>query len=262
MSLLQIAGFCLILVSALMTLTWWVARRIDNYSIVDAVWALSFALLAPIVVLLSPGYMPRRLLLASLFVVWGFRLGSYLAKRIFSHLEVEDSRYIQLRKDYGENVGARFFLFFQYQAISVVLLLAPLFIAGQNREEGLHPFEIFGAFIWFIGIVGESIADWQMSRFRNNPANRGQVCQDGLWFYSRHPNYFFEAVLWLGYGVFALASPQGWIAFYAPALIWFLLLKVTGIPYAEAQSLKSRGDRYREYQRTTSAFFPLPKKRT
>ena len=110
--------------------------------------------------------------------------------------------------------------------------------------------------VWVIAIAGESIADRQLDNFRNNPSNKGQVCKDGLWYYSRHPNYFFEWLHWWTYVLFAITYPLGWLSILAPALMLFFILKVTGIPPTEKQALKSRGERYREYQRTTNAFFP------
>ena len=250
-------GICM----SLMALSWTVAKKINNYSIVDAIWSLSFALLSIPLFVFGQGFFYRKLIICSMFFVWSMRLGSYLAVRIFGHLDQEDTRYIQLRKDYGNRVAFRFFLFFQFQALSIPLLLAPLFVSVQNTDELLHPLEFLGLLVWLVGLIGETVSDSQMKRFKSDPLNKGKVCNIGLWNYSRHPNYFFEAVIWLGYGIFALASPWGIVAFYAPVIMWILLTKVTGIPYAEAQSLKSRGDAYREYQKRVSAFFPLPPKR-
>ncbi len=244
----------------LFTLAWIVARRIDNYSIVDALWSLSFGLFALPILLFAPGDPTRKLLFGGMFFLWSLRLGVFLTVRIFSHLEVEDNRYRKLREEYGAHVDFRFFLFFMLQALSVVALLGPLFIAALNRSPTFAPLELTGSLVWFIGFVGEAVADAQMSRFRADPANRGQVCERGLWYYSRHPNYFFECVIWGGYGLFALASPGGWATLYAPAALWFLILKVTGVPMAERASLATRGERYRAYQRTTSVVVPLPKR--
>jgi steroid 5-alpha reductase family enzyme len=245
----------------LFSFAWIVARRIDNYSIVDALWSLSFGLFALPILLFAPGDPTRKLLYGGMFVVWSFRLGTFLTVRIFSHLDREDTRYKKLREEYGKHVAFRFYLFFFYQAISVVLLLGPLFVVAMNPAAGLSPIEITGALVWFVGLIGEATADSQMSKFRSDPANAGQVCERGLWYYSRHPNYFFECTIWLGYALFALGSPGGWITLYAPATLWLLILKVTGVPMAEKTSLKTRGDRYREYQRTTSVVIPLPKRK-
>ncbi len=261
MSMTSLALAALIFCSLLMGFSWWSARRLDNYSIVDAVWSLSFAILAPVIAALSAGHPLRRLVIATCVLVWSLRLGIHLTTRIFGHLEKEDTRYQELRREYGNRVAFRFFLFYQMQAVSIPILLLPALIISANAEEIAHPLEFLGVAVFLIGWIGESIADQQLKRFVRNPDNRGQVCQVGLWNYSRHPNYFFEAMIWLGLGIFALPSPNGIYAWISVAVIWILLLKVTGVPYAEKQSLKSKGDLYREYQRTTNAFFPGPKKR-
>jgi steroid 5-alpha reductase family enzyme len=114
-----------------------------------------------------------------------------------------------------------------------------------------------------LSIVGESIADAQLAKWRKNPANKGRTCRAGLWNYSRHPNYFFEWLHWWFYVPLTITLPFGWLSLALPALMLYFLLRVTGIPYTEMQAIKSRGDDYREYQRTTSAFipwFPKPRK--
>jgi steroid 5-alpha reductase family enzyme len=128
------------------------------------------------------------------------------------------------------------------------------------KKAKLPLLEYIGAGIWLIALTGEAIADWQLDQFKKDPANKGKVCNKGLWNYSRHPNYFFEWLIWVGYFVFALASPYGFIAIISPAIILYLLLNVTGIPATEEQSVRSKGDLYKEYQRTTSAFVPWFKK--
>jgi steroid 5-alpha reductase family enzyme len=105
-------------------------------------------------------------------------------------------------------------------------------------------------------MLGESVADAQLNRFRANPANKGKTCRVGLWNFSRHPNYFCEWLVWVGYFVYALGSPGGWMAVYAPALMYLFLTRVTGIKATEEHALRSRGEDYRQYQRTTNAFFP------
>jgi steroid 5-alpha reductase family enzyme len=109
-------------------------------------------------------------------------------------------------------------------------------------------------------VIGEGVADEQLAAFKRDPANRGRVCQRGLWNFSRHPNYFFEWFVWVAWALYALASPFGWGALICPALMFFFLFRVTGIPATEAQSLRSRGEEYARYQRTTSSFVPWFKK--
>jgi len=129
---------------------------------------------------------------------------------------------------------------------------------AANSSPTISPWEIAGALLWLIAIGGESLADSQLSAFRNRPENQGKVCDRGLWKYSRHPNYFFEWMIWVAFAVVALGSTGGWLGTLSPIIMYYLLTQVTGIPPAETQSLKSRGDAYRAYQARTSAFFPLP----
>lgn len=234
MILEELATWIFVLAVALFALAWFTARRLDNYSIVDALWSLSFGLFALVILLFGTGDPTRKLICGGMFFIWSLRLGTYLTIRIFSHLSEEDRRHQKLREEYGTRVAFRFFLYFMVQGISVVLLLGPLFIVASNGAPGIRPLEWLGAAVWLVGLIGEAVADAQLSQFRADPANRGKVCERGLWYYSRHPNYFFESVIWLGYGIFALASPYGWVTLYAPGLIWFLL------------SLRTRGDMHRE----------------
>jgi len=130
----------------------------------------------------------------------------------------------------------------------------------MNASPRISPFEWVGFILWAISVNGERVADSQLSNFKKNPANKGKVCSEGLWNYSRHPNYFFQWLMWMSYFIFALGSPYGYLAIISPAIILYLLLKVTGIPLTEEQSIRSKGDAFREYQKTTSAFIPWFKK--
>ena len=246
---------------AAFALLYFVARRIDNYGIVDIAWSYAFGALAAFYALFAPGWPVRRAFLAAMAVVWSARLGTHLFIRVMGHHPVEDGRYVQLRKDWVANFAAKMFGFFQMQAASVVLLGLAFLLACLNSAPALHPLEIAGATLWLVAISGEALADLQLAAFKRDPASRGRVCAAGLWRYSRHPNYFFEWLIWVAYFVFALASPWGWLAIVGPGSILYLLLRVTGIPMTEEQSLRSRGDAYRRYQQTTSAFVPwFPRK--
>lgn len=134
----------------------------------------------------------------------------------------------------------------------------PILIAARNPAPGPAWYDWLGVAIWVLALGGESLADRQLARFRRDPANRGGVCQQGLWRYSRHPNYFFEWLHWWAYVAMGLAGPFGWVTLAGPAVMLFFLLKVTGVPPTEARALESRGEAYRAYQRTTNAFFPGP----
>lgn len=252
--------FCL-LSTLLFSLCWWVARTIDNYSIVDVLWSYTFGLFALICALYGSGAPNKKIWIGILFFLWSFRLGTYLAKRVFSHISQEDGRYIELRKEYGNSVAFRFYLFYLFQAASAVTLSLPLLLSAQNLDAETHPFEVFGTFLWIIGMLGESFSDYQLSKFKKSPSNKGKVCDVGLWKYSRHPNYFFEAVIWFGYGVFSAGTGGAEWAWLSVVTMWILLRFVTGVPYSEKQNLKSKPVEYQQYQRITSIFFPLPPRR-
>lgn len=246
------------LLLGLFTATYFISRRLDNYGFVDVVWAYSFTGVALFYAVTGPGWGPRRLLIAALAAAWSLRLGTHLYRRVMAHHPEEDSRYQQLRSDWAANFGPKMFGFFQLQAVSVVVLSIPFLFPAQNAFPGFGFWEILGVLICASALIGEAMADAQLAAFRRDPARRGQVCNVGLWRYSRHPNYFFEWCIWVGFFVFACGSAWGWLAVIAPAAILHLLLNVTGVPMAEASSLRSKGDAFRAYQATTNAFFPGP----
>ncbi len=249
--LLALTGLC-----AAFAALYLLARRLDNYGIVDIAWSWAFAALVLFYALLAPGWPARRALIAGMAGLWSLRLGFHLYRRVMGHHPVEDGRYVQLRRDWAGHFAPKMFGFFQLQAASVVLLGAGFLVSCLNSAPQFHPLELAGAALWLVALAGESLADAQLAAFKRDPASRGRVCTAGLWRYSRHPNYFFEWLVWVAYAVFALASPHGWAGLIGPASILFLLLRVTGIPLTEEQALRSRGEAYRRYQQTTSAFIP------
>ena len=249
------------LAGLLMFVTWIVSVRIKNAGIVDIVWSAGFTPLAWLYVAMGDGWLPRRLLIVAMVSFWSLRLAAHLFRRIHAHHPREDERYAEFRARWGAAFNRRMLGFFQLQAILLWVLTLPFLLACLNADAGFHTLEFTGLAIWAVGLVGESAADSQLSRFVSNPANRGKICREGLWRYSRHPNYFFEWTIWIGYFVFALAQPRGWIAAYCPLLMLHFLYNVTGVKLAERGSVARRGDAYREYQRTTSAFLPwFPRK--
>jgi steroid 5-alpha reductase family enzyme len=237
------------------------ARRIDNYSIVDVVWSYAFGLITLFYAAAMPGWMPRRVAIAIAVLVWSARLGTHLAARVRAHHPLEDARYVTMRREWGGQIVSRMFRFYEIQGVSVVVLATPFLVACANARRGFAPVEVVGLVVFLIGVLGEASADSQLARFKRDAANRGRVCDVGLWRYSRHPNYFFEWIIWVGFWLMACgAGLWGFATIVSPLIILYLLLRVTGIPLSEAQSLQSRGDAYRRYQRTTSAFVPLPRR--
>ena len=154
-----------------------------------------------------------------------------------------------------------FFLFFTSQSLLVVLFALP-FLPGANKvHPSLSLFDALALAVWLLSMGGEWLADLQLARFRNNPGNKGKVCRNGLWKWSRHPNYFFEWIHWFAY-VFLAAGTSGFmLSLVGPAAMYVFLVKLTGIPHVEREALAKRGDAYREYQQDTHLLFPWPKKR-
>lgn len=245
---------------ALMAVVWVICKKLNNAGFVDVAWSYGFAVVVAIYAAAGPGDPLRKGLITGMVVVWSLRLGTHLLVRVAGHHPTEDARYAALREAFPKRVWLMFFGFFLLQGLLIGFLSAPFAVACANPVPGLGFFEILGAVLWLVALGGETLADGQLKRFRGNPENKGRVCNTGLWRYSRHPNYFFEWVIWIAFFVFACGSPWGWLTFFCPLIMLHFLLNVTGVPPAEEQSLKSRGDAYREYQRTTSVFLPLPPK--
>lgn len=248
------------IVAAMMLVLWVVHLLIRNAAIVDVGWAAGLGILCVYYAWAGPGYPARKWAIAAMAGIWSARLAGYLLfARVLGH--AEEGRYVELRRKWQSNLALKFFFFFEFQALLDVALSLPFLLACLNTHVPLGVFEKLGGGMWLIGMAGEAIADAQLDGFKKNPANKGKTCRAGLWNYSRHPNYFFEWTIWMGYAVFALGSPYGWIGLFSPALILYFLLGLTGIPATEAQALRSRGEEYRAYQRATSAFVPWFPKR-
>jgi steroid 5-alpha reductase family enzyme len=238
-----------------MLVAFFCALKFDFYSLVDAVWSYCFALIA-LVLAVASGILDARFVFYAMIMLWSVRLGTHLSRRLLAHFPTEDTRYITLRMKWAGHLKSRFALFFLIQGVSLIVLSLPLVVVSSDSHVswGVIPLAALG--LWLFGIAFEATADAQLSAFKKDPTNKGRVCDVGLWRYSRHPNYFGEWVIWCSYGLFALGSPFGIVALIAPVAIFVLLNFVSGIPLAEEQSLKSRGDHYVAYQRQTSKFFP------
>ncbi|HMO13315.1 MAG TPA: DUF1295 domain-containing protein [Pirellulaceae bacterium] len=237
-------------------LVWFWQYKTGKSSIVDVVWSFAVGTLGIFFCLTSIGLPARRLLVALLAGFWSVRLGVYIINRL--RTMPEDGRYLELQETWGDQHQRKMFSFYQFQAIGALLFSLPMLIASHNRAE-LGLLDLIGAAIFLLAIAGEMLADWQLHRFRMRPESKGKVCKVGLWRYSRHPNYFFEWVHWWSYLLFALSGfvhPWGWINILFPLAMYYFIRFKTGIPPTEQQAIKSRGQAYIDYQRTTNAFFP------
>lgn len=243
-------------VAVVMVAGWARQRRTRNAGIVDVLWAASLGGLAVLYAVQASGWLPRRILVAALAGSWAVRLTLHLASRV--RREPEDGRYAALRSRFGPRIDGVLLLGFLVQAALAVVLSLAFLVPSAAVSEGFGTLEFVAVAIWIVALSGEALADRQLRAWRAHPDNAGRTCRAGLWRWSRHPNYFFEWLHWLAYPVLSIGLPFGWAVWIAPALMLFLVLKVTGIPPAEQQSLRSRGEDYRAYQQTTNAFFPGP----
>lgn len=252
--------------SLTMALAFLLARGTGNSGWVDTIWSYATGVagaVAALVPLDGGGVLGRQVLVAVLALAWAVRLGSHiLARTLAGH---DDPRYVQLRKEWGARADLYMFGFLQIQAACALLLALAVMAAARNPAPGWLLTDALGLLLVVAAVVGEGVADRQLAAFRANPANRGRVCEAGLWGVSRHPNYFFEWLGWVAYAVIALGGVPfgygfGWVALLAPALMYWLLVHASGIPPTEAHMLRSRGDAFRAYQARVNAFWPGPRK--
>lgn len=252
-----------IALSVLMAGAWLVQQRTGNSGWVDTIWTFSLGLVGAVGALWPMAGQPvtaRQWLVAALVAIWSLRLGSHIAMRTAGI--TDDPRYAAFAKEWGVDSPRKMFIFLQNQGLGSIPLVFAIFVAAHFPSTELRLQDYLGALILFGGITGEAIADAQLVKFRSDPANKGKVCDAGLWALSRHPNYFFEWFGWLAYPVIAIAPDYGWgwLTLLGPVFMYWILVHVTGIPPLEEQMLRSRGDAYRAYQSRTSKFFLLPQR--
>ncbi|HEU4760536.1 MAG TPA: DUF1295 domain-containing protein, partial [Dehalococcoidia bacterium] len=252
MSVPELAGVSLLAVAAYMTALWLVSLALRNASIVDIFWGLGFVLVAWLYLALADGFAGRQVLITALVTAWGLRLSLYILWR--NRGKGEDFRY----RTWRERAGGRFwwvsyFQVFLLQGALLWLVSAPL-LAAQDSGDPDHftPVDVLGALVWAVGFFFESVGDWQLARFKADPANKGKVMRRGLWAYTRHPNYFGDATAWWGYYVIAAGTPYGWTTAFSPLLMTALLLRVSGVALLE-RTITERRPEYRQYIETTSA---------
>lgn len=250
---------CLWLMAVVMMIFGWSWQRVrSNAGIVDVLWSTGVGAGAIWFALFGAGGAMPRLAVAVLGGVWGLRLAAHLWERVRG--EPEDGRYHHLRAHWNGS-QRNFFLFFQFQALLIPLFVLPFIAVAANPQLTIG-WLLAGIAIWLVSVIGESIADQQLARFRADPSNKGHTCRDGMWRYSRHPNYFFEWVHWFAYVCLAVGSPLWWLAWSGPLVMYVFLRWISGIPYTETHALRSRGDDYRAYQDSTPMLIPWFPKRS
>ncbi|MEM8930633.1 MAG: DUF1295 domain-containing protein [Acidobacteriota bacterium] len=249
-------------VLGLMVGLWLVSLWLRDVSIVDSFWGPAFVLAAWIHRAHGPDASPIQWLHLALVTVWGLRLAIHIASR---HAAVgeEDYRYRTMRQKVGKAFAWRsLFTVFLLQGVLVILISTPLLVVqAQERTTAWTLLDLVAIGVWLIGFAFEAGGDWQLRRFRDDPANKGRVLDTGFWRYSRHPNYFGDAAQWWAYGLFALGSPGGPWTLASVFLMTFFLLKVSGVTLLE-RTITKRRPAYQRYIETTPAFVPwFPKQR-
>ncbi len=239
----------LIMFSAIWCLQW----KIGNAGVVDAFWGGTVAVGGVFYCWAVDAMVGRRWLIGALVTVWALRLCWHLSLRFLR--SPEDERYAELKEQWGDRAQLRMFRFYQMQGLGAFLFSLAVLVAATNPAPW-SIFDAIGVVVWAAAVVGELFSDYQLQRFKRDPKNKGEVCNQGLWRYSRHPNYFFEWLHWCCYVFFAVTTPYWCLSLIMPAAMYFFLTKVTGIPLTEKQAMISRGEKYSRYQQTTNAFFP------
>lgn len=245
------------LVLGLMTSLWVFSVVKRDASIVDPWWSMAF-LLVTVHTAFRTGLSAEKVLLLTVVALWSVRLWLHLLARSIG--QPEDPRYAAFRQRFGPKRywWFSFFQVFLLQGVLVMLVSAPLVVAASAGPHQVRGWAVAGAVLSGFGLLLEAIADAQLQRFRR--AKTGGVLDTGLWRYSRHPNYFGEAVVWWGFGVYALGEAWGALALLGPALMTFLLVRVSGVAMLDAHLMKTKPG-YAEYVRRTASFMPWPPKR-
>lgn len=244
-----------LLILACVTLLWLLSLALKNAAIVDIFWGAGFVLVAWFTALQTAPLTTRQIILLALVTTWGARLSFHILLR--NHNKPEDFRYAAWRAQYGKHWGwVSFLQVFLLQGALLWLISAPL-VAGLSPQTGDRLWSLvpLAAAIWGLGFYFESIGDWQLAKFKSDPQNKGKIMTQGVWAYTRHPNYFGDAAQWWGFYLLALPSGAWWTIF-SPILMTYLLLNVSGVTMLE-KALQERPG-YAEYARRTSAFFPWP----
>jgi len=249
----------LIFILAYFLIFFTIALFARNNGLVDIGWGLGFVLVAVFSFAYSGNYYFRPIMVTSLTAIWGLRLFYHILRRNLGR--PEDFRYANFRKEWGRWHDLRaFFQIFLLQGLFMAIISAPILMVNSFSKSGFTAFDFAGLAVWITGFVFESVGDAQLKAFKQDGKNKGRIIKSGLWKYTRHPNYFGEAVMWWGLFIISLSVDFGYIAVISPVTITLLLLFVSGVPLLEK---KYRGNsEFQDYAAVTSKFFPLPPRRS
>lgn len=252
----------LVFMAGVMTAAWLTQRAANNSGWIDVFWTLGTGASGVLVALWpGPGDVGRKLLAAALLALWSVRLAVYVARRVMAS-QTEDARYAGFRRDWGPGYQSRIFWLTLPQAAVTALLAVSIQQAVLRPQAGLDLRDLLAALVLLVAIGGETLADAQMARFKRGHPPKGSINREGLWGWSRHPNYFFEWLGWWAWPVMALRldQPLTLLTLLAPAAMYVVLRYVTGVPPLEASMRESRGEAFDAYARAVSIFIPLPPK--
>lgn len=259
MSFLNIYFQGLGLIITFMSILWIFSVMKKNASIVDAFWGLGFVLMVWFYFFQSDGLEERKLIITTIATIWGLRLSFFIGKRNWG--KAEDFRYQQFRKDFGAHRywWVSFFQVFLLQGILLWLISAPLLGAQNGANQEIGVIDYVAILLWLIGFVFEAGGDYQLSKFKSKPSNKGKVLDSGLWKFTRHPNYFGDGLQWIAFALFSIAN-SCYLPLLSAVLMNFLLLKISGVALLE-KTLSKTKPQYAEYIRKTPAYIPwFPKK--
>ncbi|SFB62904.1 Steroid 5-alpha reductase family enzyme [Rhizobium sp. NFR07] len=238
----------------------WAIQRLTGLSgWIDTIWSFAVGVGGIFAAIFAHGAFARRITVLVIVAAWALRLGSHIGSR--TRGAGEDPRYAKFIEEWGKSASSRLFIFLQIQALAAFILVLAVYMAATNDAPFPSIPDVLGIIIAALALAGEAFSDLQLSRFRKTPQAKTDICETGLWRYSRHPNYFFEWLFWCSW-IFLAASAEiaSWLSLLAPLLMYFLLVHVSGIPPLEDHMLRSRGEKFRALQRRVNAFFPGPRK--
>lgn len=253
-SLLTMLGAGFVSIMGTWLIFWLISSTTRNAKFLDYAWPIGFILAVICYTYFGPADSIKKLVMAAMVFLWTGRLLWHLITRY--QPRTEDLRFQEIEVMLGkEMAGLKYLLLCLFQGLMAIILTLPFIIISLNSTSQWHWAEIVAICLWAIALVCESLADQQLDLFRRDPVNVNQVCQVGFWGHSRHPNFFFEWLTWVAFFLFAMPAEGGALAIMSPIIVFIIFQKMT-IPLSESQSLKTKGDLYRNYQKTTSSFFP------
>ena len=266
-STLMLFGGVLGFMAMVMIGSWLTQKATRNTGWVDVFWSYGMGVSGAAVALIPvdadtvntlPVSPIRRWIVAAMILLWALRLGTYIARRVAG--SPEDARYRDMRAEWGKRFDLNLFGFVLTQAPAAAIFCIAPYLAARPQRYELGVQDILAVAIFVVALGGESLADAQMTRFKADPKNHGKICDKGLWAWSRHPNYFFEWVIWFAYPMMAISSDDwaSWLSLIAPAIMFVVLRFGAGVPPLEKSMAASRGKAFDAYKAKTSTFIPLP----